>query len=172
VNCEFSDVQAGFRKARGTRDQIANICWIIKMQENSRKISTSASLTTLKPLTVWMATNCEKFFKRWKYQTTLPSSWETYMQVKKQQLEEDMEQGPGSKLEMECVKVIYCHHVYLTYMESTSWKMQDGWSTSWNQDCQEKYQLPQICRWCHPHGRKWRGTKELLDERERLKKLA
>ena len=70
VNCELRDVQAGFRKGRGTRDQIANICWIIeKKQENSRKTSTSALLTTPKLLTVWITTNCGKFFKRWEYQT-------------------------------------------------------------------------------------------------------
>ena len=59
VNQELPDVQAGFRKGRGTRDQTANIHWIMKKQENSRT-STSASLTMLKPLTVWIATNCAK----------------------------------------------------------------------------------------------------------------
>ena len=61
VNHELPDVQAGFRKGRGTRDQIANICWIIKKQENSRKTSTSALLTMPKPLTVWITINCGKF---------------------------------------------------------------------------------------------------------------
>ena len=70
-----------------------------KKQERSRKTSTSALLTTPKPLTVWITTNCEKFFKIWEYQTTLPASWETYMQVKKQQLESDMEQQTGSNWE-------------------------------------------------------------------------
>ena len=68
INCELTDVQAGFRKGRGTRDQIANIRWIMKKQESSRK--TSALLTTPKPLTVWITTNCGKFFKRWEYHTT------------------------------------------------------------------------------------------------------
>ena len=63
-----------------------------KKQENSRKTTISASLTTLKLLTVWITTNCRKFLKRWEYQTTLPASWEICMQVKKQQLEPDMEQ--------------------------------------------------------------------------------
>ena len=66
-------------------------------QGNSRKTSTSAVLTTLKPLTVWIITNCVKFWKRWEYQTTLPASWETCIQVKKQQLEPDMKQRNGSK---------------------------------------------------------------------------
>ena len=75
MNCELPDVQAGFRKGRGTRDQIANIHWIVKKkQESSRTTSTSVLLATLKPLTVWIATNCRKFFKRWAYQTTLPVS--------------------------------------------------------------------------------------------------
>ena len=64
MNCELSDVQAGFRKGRGTRDQTANICWIIEKQESSRKTSISALLTMPKPLTVWITTNCEIFFKR------------------------------------------------------------------------------------------------------------
>ena len=67
VNQEFPDIQAGFRKGRGTRDQIANIHWIIKRaSEFQKKTSTSALLTTPKPLTVWITTNCGKFFKRWK----------------------------------------------------------------------------------------------------------
>ena len=90
LNRELPDVQAGFRKGRGTSDQIADTRWIIE-KENSRKMSTSASLNTLEPLTVWITTNCEKFFKRQEYQTTLSASWETCMQVKKQQLELDME---------------------------------------------------------------------------------
>ena len=65
---ELPDVQARFRKGRGIRDQIANILWIIKKQESSRKASTSALLTMPKPLTVWITMNCRKFFKRWEYQ--------------------------------------------------------------------------------------------------------
>ena len=70
VNRELPDVQAGFRKGREIRDQIANIRWIIKKQGSSRKTSTSALLTTPQPLTAWITTNCGKFFKRWEYQTT------------------------------------------------------------------------------------------------------
>ena len=69
----------------------------LKKQESSRKISISALLTMTKPLTVWITINCGKFWKRWEYQTTWPASWETYMQVRKQQLELDMEQQTGSK---------------------------------------------------------------------------
>ena len=74
VNHELPDVQAGFRKCRGNRDQIAKICWIIEKARDSRKTSTSAASTTVKPLTVYITTNCGKFLKRWEYQTTLPAS--------------------------------------------------------------------------------------------------
>ena len=67
VNCELPDVQAGFLKGRGTRDQIANIRWIIKKQESSRKTSNSVLVTLPKPLTVWLTTNCGKFLKTWEY---------------------------------------------------------------------------------------------------------
>ena len=71
MNHELPDVQAGFRKGRGTRDQIPNVHWIIKKkQESSRKTSNSALLTMPKPLTVWITTNFGEFFKRWEYQTT------------------------------------------------------------------------------------------------------
>ena len=67
VNRELPDVQAGFRKGRGTRDQIANIRWIIEKARDFQKKSTSALLTTPKLLTVWITTNCGKFLKRWEY---------------------------------------------------------------------------------------------------------
>ena len=98
MNCELPDVQAGFRKGRGTRDQIASIRWIIKKaREFQKNTSISALLTMPKPLTVWITVNCGKFSKRWEYQTTWPASWEICMQVRKQQLELDMEQQTGSK---------------------------------------------------------------------------
>ena len=84
-----------------------------KKQENSSKTSVSASLTTLKTLTVWITMNCGKFFKRWEYQTTLPARWKICMQVKKQQLEPDMEQWTCSKLRKEYIKAVYCHLAYL-----------------------------------------------------------
>ena len=107
----------------------------LKKQESSRKTSISALLTMPKPSTVWITINYGKFWKRWEYQTTWPASWETCMQVRKQQLELDMEKQTDSKQEKEYIKAVYCHPAYLTYTQSTSWEM-----TSWNQDCQEKYQ--------------------------------
>ena len=74
VKRELPDVQAGFRKGRGTRDQIANIPWIIEKEERSRKTSISALLTMPKPLTVWITINCGIFLKRWEYQTNLAAS--------------------------------------------------------------------------------------------------
>ena len=93
VNRELPDVQAGFRKGRGTRDQIANIRWIMEKPRVPEK-----------HLLYWLCQNLwlcgsqqtGKFFKRWEYQTTWPASWQTYMQVRKQQLELDMEQQTGS----------------------------------------------------------------------------
>ena len=70
MNCEIPDVQAGFGKGRGTIDQIANISGSLKKQESSREIFASALSTMPKSLTVWITTNCGKFFKRWEYQTT------------------------------------------------------------------------------------------------------
>ena len=127
MNHELPDVQAGFRKGRGTRDQIANIHWIIKKAREFQKNIYFALLTMPKPLTVWMTANCGKFFKRWEYQTTWPASWEICIsQVKKQQLESDMEQWTSSKFGKDYIKAVYCHAAYLTYMQSTSCKIL-GW---------------------------------------------
>ena len=123
MNWELPGIQAEFRKSRGARDQIANIIGSSKKQESSIKTSTSALLTMLKPLTVWIKTNCGKFWKRWEYQTTWPASWEICVQVKKQHLEHDMEQQTGSKSGKEYVKAVYCQPAYLTYMQSTLWEI-------------------------------------------------
>ena len=90
VNPDIPDVQAGFRKGRENRDQIANIFWIIKKQESSKK---HLFLLYWLCQSLWLCRSQQtgKFFKTWEYQTTWPPSWETYMQVRKQQLELDME---------------------------------------------------------------------------------
>ena len=74
LNCELPDVQAGFRKDGRTRDQIANIHWIIEKARKFQKNICFSFTTISKPLTVWVTTNCGKFLKRWEYQTTLPAS--------------------------------------------------------------------------------------------------
>ena len=121
VNWELPNIQPKFRKGRGTRDQIANIRWII---EKAREFQKNCFIDYAK------AFDCVdqtwKFLKRWEYQTTLPASWETCMQVNKQHLEPHMEQWTGSKLGKEYVKAVYSHSVYFTSMQSTSYEIL-GW---------------------------------------------
>ena len=93
-NHELPDIQSGFRKGRGTRDQIANICWII---ERVFQKNIYFCFIDYAKAFVWITINCGKFWKRWEYETTWPASWETCIQVRKQQLELDMEQQTGSK---------------------------------------------------------------------------
>ena len=126
VNCERPDVQAGFRKGRETRDQIAK--WsigLLNKQESSRKTSISALLTVPKPLTMWITTNYGKFLKWWEYQTTWPASWEMYAGQ-----EATVRTGHGTtdwfQIEKKYVKVVYGQPAYLTYMQCTSWEML-GW---------------------------------------------
>ena len=96
MNRELPDMYFGFRKGRDTRDQIANIHWIIEKSREFQENIYFCFIDYAKAF-VWITTKCGKFLKRWEYQTTWPASWEIYMQVKKQQLELDMEQQTGSK---------------------------------------------------------------------------
>ena len=136
-----------------------------KKQENSRKkTSTSAFSNYVKPFDCG-SQQTGNFFKRWKYQTTLPTFCETCMQINKQQLEPDMEQWTGSKLRKEYIKAVYCHPAYLTYTQSTSCEML-GWKKhKLESRLLGEISITLICRWHHPYGRKWRGTKQPLDER-------
>ena len=107
MNWELPDVQAESRKGRGVRDQIANIHWIIEKARGFQKNIYFCFIDYAK------ASDCGsqqtgKFFKSWEYQTTLPASWETCMQIKKQQLEPIMEQQTGSKLGKEYIKAVHC----------------------------------------------------------------
>ena len=140
-----------------------------KKQESSRNTSISALLTMPKPLTVWITINCGKFWNRWEYQTTWPASWEICMQVKKQQLELDMEHQTGSKLGKEYIKAVYCHLTYLTYMQSTSWEML-GWMKH-KLESRLLGEISIISRYAehHPYHRK--QSKEFLDKSERVKTL-
>ena len=97
VNHELPDVQAGFRKGRGTRDQIANIRWIIKKAREFQKNIYLGFNDYAKAFNCVDHSKLWKIFKRWEYQTIWPASWETYMQVRKQQLELDVGQQTGSK---------------------------------------------------------------------------
>ena len=97
VNRELPLFKLVLEKAEGPEIKLPTSAGSSKKQEISRKTSISALLTMPKPLTVWVTTNCGKSWKRWEYLTTWPVSWETCMQVRKQQLELDMEQQTGSK---------------------------------------------------------------------------
>ena len=124
VNCELPDVQAGFRKGRGTRDQVANIHWIIKKAREFQKNIYFCFVDYTK------AFDCVDHNKLWKIlqEMVIPDhltcllSRSICMHVKKQQLELDMEQQTGSKLGKECIR-LYCHPAYLNYMQSTSCDM-------------------------------------------------
>ena len=111
MNQELPDVQAGFRKGRGIRDQISSICCIIEKAREFQK-------------------NIYFFFidnsKAFDCLTICPASWEIYMKVKKQQLELDLEQWTSSKWGKKYIKTLYCYPAYLTYMQSTSWETL-GW---------------------------------------------
>ena len=95
MNLELPDVQVGFRKGRGTRDHIANICWFIKKEREFQKNIYFCFNDYTKAVN-YVEHNSGKFLNWWEYQTTLPISWETCMQDKKQQLEPDIEQQTGS----------------------------------------------------------------------------
>ena len=144
VNWEHPDVQSGFSKGWKTRDQVANICWVMEETKEFLKSIYFCFIDCAK------AFDCVDHNKLWKILQEmgvtdhLTCFWETYVWVKKQQLELDMEQWTCSELGKEYDKVLYYHPPYLTSMHHT--KFWDGWITSWNQDCQEKY---------HSNGRKW-----------------
>ena len=97
VNHNFQIFKLNLEKAEEPEIKLITSVGPLKKQESSRKTSISALLTMPKPLTVWITTNCGRFWKKLEYQTTWPALWETCMQVKKQQLELDMEQQTGSK---------------------------------------------------------------------------
>ena len=114
MNCELPDVQAGFRKGRGTRDQIANIHWVIKKAIEFQKniyfcfIDYAEAFDCVDHKKLW------KILKEMGIPNHLSTSQEICMQARKQQLELDMEKQTGSKYEKEYVKAVYCHPAYLT----------------------------------------------------------
>ena len=120
MNCELPDIQAGFRKGRGTRDEIANISWIIKKAREFQKNIYFCFIDYAK------AFDCVDNNKFWKIlqEMGIPDHLtcllKICMWVRKQQLELDMEQQTDSKQEKEYVKAVYCHPAYLTYMQNTS----------------------------------------------------
>ena len=131
-----------------------------KKQGNSRKTSTSASLTALKPLTVWITTNCGKFLE----EMGSPDHLTCLLRNLYAGQETTVRNGPVQNWER-TVSRLYIVTVCLTYIHHV--KSRAGWIIGWNQDCREKYQQPQICRWNHSNGRKWGRTKEPLDKGEK-----
>ena len=120
VNGELPDVQAGFRKGRGTRDQIASICWIIERAKDFQKRVYFCFIDYAKAFNYVDHNKLWKVIKEMRMSDTLSASCETCMQVKKQHVEMELQQQTGSKLGKEYVKAVYSHPAYLTYMQSTS----------------------------------------------------
>ena len=116
----------GLGKAEEPEIKLSTFTVSYRKHENSRKTSTFVSLTMLTPLIVWIIKKLWKLLRGWEYQTILPVSWKTCLRVKKQLLEPYMEQQTASKLRKEYDKAVYCHPVYLTYIQSTSCEML-GW---------------------------------------------
>ena len=164
MNRELPDVQAGFRKGRWTRDQIANIHWIMEKAREFRKNSTSALLTMPKPLTVWITTNWKILKEMW-----IPDHLTCLLRNLDAGQEATVRTGHGTmdwlQIGKEYVKAVYCHPAYLTSMQSTSCKM-----LGWIKHKLESRLLGEISvtsdmYMTPPYGRKWR-TKEPLDESE------
>ena len=140
-----------------------------KKQENFRKTPITASLTTPKPLTVWITTNYGKFFKRWEYQTTSPASWEICMQVKKQQLELDIEQHAGSKSGKEyqgCILSPCLFNLYAEYIMRNAGldETQARIKIAGRHIMSEVYARWQTCRW---HQLKSKKNKVESEEEQR-----
>ena len=138
-----------------------------KKQGNSRKISTSASLTRLKPLTVWITTN-------WKIpnEMGIPDYLTCLLRNLYVDQEAKVRTGHGTTSWFKMEKVVYQGWIlslclFNVYAEYIMWNAQAGQSTSWNQNCQEKHQQPQICIWYHSKSRKQSGTREPLHEGEK-----
>ena len=163
VNHELPDVQAGFRKGRGTRDQIANIFWIIEKPREFQKNIYFCFIDYATAFDCVDHNKLSKILKEMGLPDTWPAFWETWMQVRKQQLELDMEQQTGSKLGKEYIKLYIVTLLILTYMQSTSCKM-----PGWMKHKLELIFLGEISITSDMqmtlYGRKWRRTKEALDE--------
>ena len=132
MNCELPDVQAGFRKGRGTRDQIANIQWIMEKAREFQKNIYFCFIDYAK------AFDCVDHSKLWKIlqETGIPDQLTCLLRnlYASQGATVDMEQQTGSTSGKEYAKAVNCHPAYLIYMQSTSCKCRAGWSTSWKQD--------------------------------------
>ena len=168
MNWELPDVQAGFRKGRGPRDQIANIRWIIEKAKEFQKNIYFCLIDYSKTFD-WVDHN-----KLWKIlqEMGMPDHLTCLLRNLYSGQEATVRTGHGTTDWFQIGKGVMSRLYIVTLL---IWllcrvhheKHMAGWSTSWNQGCWEKYQSPQICRWYHSNGRKWRGMKEPLDEGER-----
>ena len=139
VNRELPDVQAGFRKGRGTRGQTANIRWIMETARDFQKNIYFYFIDYAKAFHCVDHNKLQKILKEMGIPDHLTCLLRN-LYAGQEATELDMEQQTGSKRDKEYVKAVYCHPAYLTSMQSTSWERWAGRSTSWNQDCREKYQ--------------------------------
>ena len=171
MNLEFPNVQAGFTKKRGTRDQITNIHCHRKTREFQKKQkqkqkTASTSLTTLKPLTRWITTNGKIFQEMGTRDHLICLLRNLYAG---QEATVQIRHGTMDWIQIE--KGVHQGHILPSclYNFCALFIMPFAWlnDAQANQDCREKYQYPQICRWHHSYGRKWGGTKELLEESEK-----
>ena len=168
VNQEFPHVQSGLREGRETRDQIASIHWIM---ERAREFQKNMYFCFIDYTKAFYCVGHNKLWKTLK-EMAVPDHFTCLLKnlhAGQEAIELNMEQQIGSKLGKEYVKSVYCHPACLTYMQTTSCEMPAGWTTSWNRDCQEKYQQPQICRWYHSNAESEEELKSLLKVKEEWK---
>ena len=152
----------GFRKCTGTTDQIVNIYWII---ERAREFQKNIYFHFIDNIKAFDSVG-EKFLKRWEYQTTLPASWETCIQVKKQRLEQDTEQWTGSKFGKEYINIVHCHPAYLTCMQSRSCEMLDWMKHKPESRLPAEISITWDMQMTPPYGRNQRGTRDLMKEKD------
>ena len=148
------------------RNQRSNCQHPLDHQKSKRVSEKHLLLLNILCQSLWLGglQQTRKFLKRWEYQTTWPASWETYMQVRKQQLELDMEQWTGSKLGKEYVKAAYC---YPAYMQSTSWETLGQMKHKLESRLLGEISITSDTQMTPPNSRKWRRTKEPLDASEK-----
>ena len=167
VNHELPDVQAGFRKGRGTGDQIANIRWIIKKAREFQKNIYFCFIDDAK------AFDCVDDNKLWKILKEMGIQDHLTCLLRNLYAGQEawVRTGHGTtdwfQKGKEYIKAVYCHPAYLTYMQSPSWEMLGWMKHKLESRLLGEISITQICRWYHPYGRKQRRTKEPLDESER-----
>ena len=161
MNQELPDVRAGFRKGRGTREKITNICWIIEKAREFQKIIYICFTDYVKAFDHVEHNKLWKIIKEMGIPDHLTCFLRNMWQVKKQQIEPHMEQWSSSKVGREYVKAVL-QPCYLIYMQITSCEIMGWMKHSWSPDCWEKSQQPQICRGHHFNGRKQKELKSLL----------